>query len=958
MKSQKISFFLLIVCLGLQACGGKYGSLGKADDEVPPVAKLRKGTLPSGLTYYLLENKKPENRAYLRLAVNAGSVLEEDNEQGIAHFVEHLAFENTARFPNQELIAYLRSLGMSFGADVNASTGFDSTQYDIIVPTEEASGEKAAGSGGGGGVKTIPDKAFEIIDDWSHSVLFKQDGIDKERKIILEEDRARSGVGQRLMKVLFPLLFKGSKYAERLPIGKMDIVQNADAALLEGFYDKWYTADKMGVVIVGDFDAEQTEKKLADYFTVKAPAQKTARPEYPLPPPEQGSHKAEIFTDSELKSTSINLYYKMNYEPLDDKLENYREDLVDSIIYRILSERFNDAEQEVDTPYFSAGAYKARYARTSLHYVFGAAAKQGQFKESLEALLKAKEAIVRYGFSPSEVKRAKDEILSEAETSALEKDKINSSEFLSAFSSNFLKNAYVSDFEWDLKAVNALLPSISVDELNQAAKGYFKEDDVLVFVSAGDSEPLLSKDEIINMVNDAPNWALTKPAEAVISESLIKELPQKGKIISEERDKDTQTLVLTLSNGAKVLLKPTENQNDEVLLVAEARGGISSVAQDAIASARVAGEAAQMSGLGDFKLSDLSKKLAGKQVSISFNNSTWTRTVEGSSRVADLKTFFELLYLGFTAPRVDEDMISILKDQYKSVLANKENNPESYFSDELTKVIYGNNPYMAPFQLSDLDKIDIDKIRAFIAKTRNPADYTFVFAGNIDESEVKKLAETYLASIPDGGKERFDEWQTLNIDFPGAAGNKPYDKKLYKGKENKSIVYQYHSTHDDFSLEGSLTADLLDGYLDIVLNDEIREKLTGVYGISPSASLSVFPQGRELSVAVYFVCGPDRVEELSSAVEAVLFNIANGAINNDTFEKARLSALNSIDDALQSNSYIASRFANYSVILGLPLSDLYRKKEIYQSIKPYEVRDMVKKLLESGLVRVVLYPNG
>jgi len=970
MKSpKKPGFFfegaLVILCLIFQACGGRYGSLGNPEDSVPFTENLRRGTLPSGLSYYILENKKPENRAYLRLAVKAGSVLEADNEQGIAHFVEHLAFENTENFPNQELIAYLRSLGMRYGADVNAATNFDFTYYDIEVPVVEASSPETPLTEGAppeapvkeytaakGNAKIIPRKAFAIIDDWSHNVLFRQDGINKERNVILEEERARSGAGQRLWKELSSLVLEGSRYAGRLPIGKPEVIKNADAALLEGFYNRWYTADKMAVIIVGDFDAEQTEKKLAEYFTIEAPAQKTGLPEYPLPPPDKGSRRAKVFIDNELKNTSIEIYYRMNYKPPEGSLENYRQDLIDLIIYKILRERFSDAGQKADTPYFSADARQTRFARSALHYYLGAAAKQGQFKESLRELLKLKESVVRYGFTASEIERAVRDILSEAETAALEKDKMDSYDYISIFTNNFFRNIYASDFEWDLKAARILLPLISAEEIHNAAKDYFKEDDVLVFVSANDSGELLSEDEIVDMIAAVSNEDIEKPSADVIEGSLIKELPPKGKIVKEERDRETRTVVLTLSNGAKVLLKPTENQNDEVRLVAEARGGISGADPDDIVSARIADEAAQASGLGEFKLSELGKKLSGKQVSVSFNNSTWTRTVEGSTRVADQKTFFELLYLGFTAPRIDEDIISILKDEYRTALANRENNPESYFSDELAKILYDNNPYLVVFKLSDIEKIDIERARNFIARTRNPADYTFVFTGNINEGRIKKLIETYLASIPAGSKENFNEWKALDINFPGTV-----NKKLFKGRENKSIVYLGYSVHDNFSFEGSLTADLLEGYLEIVLNDEVREKLTGVYSISPYVSLSLFPQGRELTLSVYFVCNPERSGELSDAVKAVLSGMAGGTINGDAFEKARLAALNSADDALQSNTYIASRFASYSVVLDIPLSDLYRKKEVYRNVRISEVQEMTQKLLAGRPVHVVLYPK-
>jgi zinc protease len=945
-KSTAVFIGLLIAALSFSACNSdakKYGALGLPDDAVPLMGELRKGALPSGLAYYILPNKKPENRAYLTLIVNAGSVLETEEQRGLAHFVEHMAFEGTERFPANELDAYLRSLGMSFGPDFNAHTSYDETQYDIVVPTEINEHGK----------KMIPRKALQIIDDWSHAVLFDRAEVDEERLIILEEERMRLGVNERRFEMLLPLLFGDSQYTGRRPIGLTEVIENAPIELLKAYYDKWYRADNMAIIFSGDFDADALEESLESYFTIAAPDTPLDMPFYDMSPPVKKNVTAKVFTDPEQSYMYVSLYYKQKFKAVQNNLKNFRDDIIDALVDEILDERFEEAELSTDTPFFSAGAGSIRYTRSSLHYYIGAMVKNNLTAETLAALLEQKESMVRYGFLESEVERAKINLLSSLEKSAFEKEKIESGGYIHTFVSHFLRDESSADLDWQLNAAKILLPLINAKDVHNAVKNYFAPDDVLVFIAANEAalDALPGEDEIINIVNAGKRAKIEKPKEAPVSVELLKETPEKGGIVREDYDGDSRTVSWELSNGAKIIFKETQNKNNEVLLYSLARGGTTNVPTEDIPSVTLAPEIANSSGLGEWKLPELTKMLAGKQVAVSFNVSNWTRSVNGSSTKADLPTFFELLYLTFTAPRLDDDQAEIVREEYRSLLARRLENPDNYFRDEITKIIYNNNPYFAQLEEKDIDAFNIDTARKFVERSLNPADWTFVFIGNIDIENMRPLVETYIASIPQGGA--FNTFANIPVDYA-----ETIDKTFYKGKENKSAVYLAHIGKRAYNFQENMTAELLTEYLDILLSDVVRQKKSMVYSISPSVYLSALPPGGIFESVVYFVCDPKHVDEITVTVEAELANIASGRIDAVIFNNAKESLLKKFETSLQSNSYIGSRFANYAVIFEMPLATLYQKDDFYNNVHTQDVSVLARDLLNRGLLRIAMLPEG
>jgi zinc protease len=906
------------------------------------MSAARTGTLPNGVRYYILENRRPENRAYLTLAVNAGSVLEREDERGLAHFVEHMAFNGTARFPESELVNYLRSLGMRFGPEVNAYTSFDETVFGIEVPTE-IDGE---------GVKRIPSKALEVIDDWTHAITFAPADVDDERLVIMEEYRSSLGASERLTRKIIPVIFEGSPYADRLPIGLPEIIQGAPAERLENFYKTWYRPDNMAIILVGDFDGAVVEAELPACFTAPAPESPLNRPRYDLPPPKKGNFSAKVFTDPELTFTRIDMYYKQAPQALQGDLASYRRGVIDNLVSRMLSLRFDEAASRPETSYVWAAAGGLRYGSSSRYYVMAAQAKTGSVEAAFRELLREKESMVRYGFTEAEIDRAKRSLVSDLERMVSERDRQVSEDYIQSFTDHFLAGQTAADISWELEAVKKLLPGIGAKEIQQTARDYFAANDLRILLAGPEAEAasLPAERRIRALVSESRRAKIAPPEAAVFTGELIDEDPRPGTIDSETRD-PAGALIWELGNGARVILKETRNRNNEIVLYGLGPGGTTSVPEAEHISASLAAEMLEASGLGPYSRPELVKKLADKQVSVSFWASSYLRGIQGSATAGDIKTLFEMIYLGFTDPRIDPDAVKAMLDQYRTILSQQDEDPDSVFAKEVSRIIYGGSPWFKTMELEDLARVDRDLAAKFLGEILNPADYTFVFTGNLDVEAMRAYTETYLASIPPGAVSR-KTWTDPGIVRPGKT-----ERLVYKGKEERSLVFLGWYAPAPYSETGGAAAEVLSEYLDILLTEEIREKLGGVYSVSVNAGLTPLPAG-ELSLQVYFACDPRRAAELAAAVEDLFKGLAAGTVNNDILDKSREALKKNWETSLESNGFIARSYANYSVILNLPFSRLDRRPELYGAVSAEDLRQTMVRVLRNGPARGILYPEG
>jgi zinc protease len=920
-----------------------YGGLGRPEDPVPFMETIRGGRLPSGLRYFILENSRPENRAYLTLAVDAGSVLEEEDERGLAHFVEHMAFNGTERFPEAELLDYLRSLGMRFGAHANAYTSFDETVYGIEVPTEA----------GAGGEKIIPPRALAVIDDWTRAITFDPKDVDDERRIIVEEHRTRLGAGERVQQKLLPVLFQGSPYADRLPIGLMEIVENAPASRLENFYKKWYRADNMALIFVGDFDGAALEASLGEHFSIPAPEGPLNRPRYDLSPPKKGNFSADIITDPELTSSLVYIYHNRPPEEPRGDLAAYRRLIMDNLIDTMLSLRFTETAADPESPWLYAGSGPARYGNASRYYVLMAQTKTGAVEESLRALFRERESLIRFGFTQGELDLAGRSLLASMEKLVSEKDRQESQRFVGELSSHFLEGEMVPGIEWELEAARLLLPGIGLREISAAAKDYFAADDQRIFITAPDveRESLPDAARVRRIAAETRREKLKPPAAAAPGGELLESPPAPGTVSAERADEPTGALIWELANGVRVILRETNNRNNEVVLYALARGGTLNAPAEQGVSVRLASELFNASGAGPYTRTELVKKLADKQLSLTFWAGEYYRNLYGISTTGDLKTLFELVYLAFTDTRIDPRAAAALLDQYKTNLTQDQEDPEALYYRELIKTVYGNHPRFKPLELEDLPRLNTDEALGFLRRALNPADYTFVLTGNLDLGQIRPLVETYLASIPPG-EERLNAWADPEIRRPGKT-----EREVYKGREEQSQVNLYWFAPSPYSEEAGAAAQALEEYLDIRLTEEIREALGGVYSIGASVSVSSIPRD-ELIIAVSFPCDPRRAKELSGAVEAALARIAGGDIDAGVFAKAREALLKSLEENVQKNLYLAQSYANSAALLDTPLDRLNRRPGVYRALKPADIQALAARVQGNGPARFILYPGA
>ncbi|MDR0512736.1 MAG: insulinase family protein [Treponema sp.] len=949
-------FKLLAVFAALTAvisCAGAarttaLGNLGQPSDPVPFMEGAITGTLPSGMRYFLLENSMPEGRAFLTLAVDAGSILETEEERGLAHFVEHMAFRGTTRFPDNEVINYLRSLGMRFGPEINAHVSFDETVYRIEVPVET----------GEDGRRRIPDRALELIDDWSHAVSFYPEAVESERLVVIEEYRFRMGARERLNRQVFPVLFRDSLYSERMPIGLLSVIENATPEQLRAFYEKWYRPENMALVIVGDFDAAYLQARLAGHFPARAEAaaEPFNRPRHDLRQPSRGSLQTLVLTDPEIGQTRVDIYWKRSPQRRARDLAAFRELLVDNLIGTMISLRFEESAANPLAPYVFAGGGTINFAYSSRFYMLTAQAKTGRAQDTLQALLTAHRTITRFGFSEDEKEIASVLLLSHLRRAVAENDRQNSNTFVRTFTRYFLNGRMATSAAWELDAVQHLLPGITIREINRAVRNYFAENDMTVVITAPEAElaSLPADSEITAMVAATRRAQVARPQINRVRGELLALAPQPGSIVAESVDEETGAIRLILSNGAEVILKETANRNNEVSFFAQARGGVLSVPEEMSVSAELAAEMLNASGLGPHSRTELISMLADRQVMMSFWAQNFLRGFQGLSSTDDLQTLFEMLYISFTQPRFDEDAVAAAMDQRRSQMAFVENDPNAFFSREITRNTHGNARFH-PLELEDLERFNIDHAYAFVRGGLNPADFTFVFVGNIDFTTIRFLAETFIASIP--AAEPFSEWAVMDRQRPQ---NMVQD--IYLGMEERSIVYAgWFTPHPllqwDAGWEAAASAvSVLNAYLDIRLIDEIREVLGGVYTISAWVGLSPF-SGGELSGGLFFVTDPERVEELLSAAKEEFREIGRGNIDLGVFNNAVQAQLRGHEQAIQSNAHIAQSFANSAVIFRSPLSRLTERPEMLDAVTPADIVRIMSELLEGNFAQMVLFPD-
>ena len=832
------------------------GSWAQAPEgDIPFDPEARHGVLSNGLTWYVKENREPLNRAQLRLAIRAGSILEEEHEQGLAHYLEHMAFNGTERFSGHEIIEYLESIGSKFGPDLNAHTSFDETVYKIEIPTDDPE---------------IIDTAFEILSDWAFAIVMDPEEVEQERGVVLEEWRTRRGAGARIRDLQYPVLFGDSRYSERLPIGLPEVIETATLEDLQGFYERWYRPDLMAVAIVGDFEAERMVELIRRHFApppegeayqerAARPAAPTVRPEYPVPP--HAEPRVTVETDPELSSTTIRIYSKLAPRT-GQSVATYRHLLTQSLFAMMANARLFERAQVADPPFIGAWFGQGLFlANTAVLYASARVDEDG-VERGLDTVLEEMQRILRYGFTATELEREKANLLRSMESAWLERDQRPSVGLVEEYVRHYMEGETVPGIDAEYELHQQLLPEITLQEVNTLAEPWRTMESTVAMISGPEavaSGPEVEQALLAKLQGTAS--LQVDPYEDIASDvPLMADLPAPGSITAEEPIEEIDAVRWTLSNGATVIAKQTNFRNDQVLLKATSPGGTSLVADSDYIAAITATAIAEGSGAGVHDRVALDKLLAGNTAAAEPFIGALFEGFSGSSSPEDLETLFQLVTLYGTAPRLDPTYFSSYSSRLRSHFENRRAQPDAVWADTLRSALSQDHFRSRPFTVEVLEEMDLERsIAVYEDRFADFGDFTFIIVGAFDWDQLRTLASNYLAALPAAGRQ--EQWRDLNIDPPPEV----VDLAVYKGIEPRSRTRLVFAGEMDWSRPEAMALVALKEMLQAKVRERIELDLGSTYSIHVGASASLLPDP-EYRVFVDFGSDPARADELLDEV--------------------------------------------------------------------------------------------
>jgi len=889
--------------LGVLIAGFAFSLAGQVN--LNPEAKLpldpnvRTGKLTNGMTYFIRKNGKPENRAELRLAVNAGSMEENDDQQGLAHFCEHMAFNGTKNFKKNELVDYLESIGTKFGAHLNAYTSFDETVYMLQLPTDK---------------EEVLMKGLQILEDWAHNVSFDNAEIDKERGVVMEEWRLGQGANERMRNKYWPVIFKDSRYALRLPIGKPEIIKGCKYETLKQFYNDWYRPELMAVIAVGDFDPDKMEKIIKEKFSAIKPKPNSKKlQEYPVP------DNKEILigkaTDKEATASVIQVMYKHPVEKM-LTVNDYRKDLIIDLYTGMLNARYDEIRQQPNTPFAFAGCYYGSSVRTKDNYsTYAYASSDKNIDKALETVVEENERVKRYGFTATELERHKKTMLRQFETSFNEKDKTESGDYISQYVYYFLEGEPAPGIEFEYELVKKFIGEIKLEEVNGLSKKFITNGENCVVVITAPDKPgvELPSDEKIKSVFSTIQKSDIKPyVDNVIDKPLISKEPVPGKVIEEKQVKEFGITEWVLSNGLKVVLKSTDFKNDEILFSAHSFGGSGLYPDKDALSAGYSGYIIDQSGLGEFDNVSLEKALSGKIFEVFPYIGDLAEGMQGSASPQDLESLLQLIHLYFTAPRKDASAFEAVMQQQIGFLQNRSASPESAWQDTMQVTMAQYHPRAKPMSMERLKEIELDKaFTIFKERFSSGGDFTFFFVGNFEMDKMKSLVEKYLGSLPSGKKET---WKDLGINSPKGV----IQKTVKRGSEPKSMVNFRFTGDFDYNSQNRISLLALLKLVNIKLREILREEKGGTYGVSAYPYIEKLPKPR-YDLSISFGCAPDKLDELTKATLEQLEKLKTDGCNEKDLQKIKETLKREREVQLKENrfwlSVISQGYVNGEPIL-------------------------------------------
>ncbi len=908
----------------------------QAQSAFPNDPDVRTGKLPNGMTYYLKRNIEPANRAELRLAVNAGSVLEDDDQQGLAHFCEHMAFNGSTHFKKSELVDALEAMGVKFGPHLNAYTSFDETVYMLQVPTDKPE---------------LVDKAMLVLEDWAQGLSFDNNEIDKERGVVIEEWRLRSGAMTRTMEEIIPVMVNGAKYGQRSPIGKVDILKNFKYETVKNFYAKWYRPDLMAVILVGDIDPVKMEAELKSRFgKVPAKANPTPRPFITIPDHEDV--RAKVFVDDESQFNLLQILFKHDNLPMKTEAD-YTRELVTSLAGEMLTARMSELKELGNSPFLFSfvgdGNLQGIRAKSAMSF-FGIFNPEGVDK-AIEQYFTEIERARRHGFIPSEFERQKSKMLKDAETAYKERDKTGSDKLVGAYVESFLSGGYFLSPEQNLNLLKKHLPEITLAQINSAFSNSVQPRNCVITLSGKqkDNAKFPTEAALLAKYESIRKGEVEAYKELVDDRPLISKAITAGKVVTETKSSHGVT-EWKLSNGARIILKPTAFKDDEVLMEAFSLGGSSRFSNGDFPKTWPAADIIGSSGVGPFKAAVLNKKLADKTVSVKPYLEPFTEGINGNSSKNDLETMLQLTYLYFTAPRQDKEAFENFKQNFKTY-AGMMSGPEGRFMDSVNVIMNSHHPREFALTEAIIDAVELQpSFMAYLDRFMDASDFTFVFVGSFDPAQIKPWIEQYIGGIP--GNNRKESWKDVGIKSPDGV----VKREVFAGKEAKSMVSLNFTGAYTYSEQNNYEMNAMLATLRIMMRESMREEKGGVYGVSAYAEQASFPkQGYKITIS--FGCDPLRVDELIKTVFDEIKKLQADGASEKNLQKIQEIDRRSRETDLQDNEWWLYNISRM-LLNGVPFSSLDEHQGWVNGLNGAKIGALAKQYLhDDKFVQIVLYPE-
>ena len=922
--------------IGRQLAAASGAATAPLDSTVPVDPRITIGTLPNGLRYYIRRNQAPRNRAELRLVVSAGSVLEDDNQRGLAHMVEHMAFNGSKNFPNQRIVAFMQAIGMRFGAHVNAHTGFDETIFQLQIPTDNP---------------TVVDRAFLVLEDWAQNVTFDNDEIDKERGVVLEEWRLGLGPDARMRDSQLPVLLKGSRYADRMPIGTPDIIRTFRPEVLKKFYTDWYRPDLMAVIAVGDFDLPAIENLIKTRFG-PIPARLDPRPKPSFAVPGHPGTLYTVATDPEATNTIVNVTRTMAARD-QTTIGAYRQSLVERLFSGMLSDRFDELSQSPDPPFLAAQTDRSLFIGPSEATSLAALVPENGTEKALTALFAEAERVKRFGFTASELERQKANMRLFLERASIEEATWESGRLADEYGRNFLTKEPIPGIGYEYALHQRFVPEITLVEVNALANDWMPDSDRVVAVT-GPRKPnvtMPSDTRLAAAIDAGGKVALKAYVDTASTQPLLSPLPSPGGVVKTTSKPELGITEWELSNGVRVVLRPTTFKQDEIMFRAVSPGGTSLASDAEFIAAETAAAVIGRGGLGQFSETALERALAGKNAFVEPQITDTEEGLRGGATRRDLETMFQLIHLTFTQPRADADAFKTLTTQWAATLANRQALPDTVFSDAVEEAITQGHVRARPLTPAQLPQMRLDASLAFYkARFADASDFTFVFVGNIDPDAIKPLVERYLGSLPSMRKP--ETARDVGIRPP----NGIVDRQVRKGVDPRSavsVVFTGPFRNDQTNrIMLRAMAETLEGNLQRTL----REDLGGTYGVSVNADFQQRPRGM-YRVTISFACDPARLNALVTALFEDIERFRRTGPSPGQVADQRLALARDLETNSQSNSYLLNQLT-YKYEYGEDPAEIFRLPEFYAQITPVNIRDAAQMYLDpTRYVKVTLLPE-